>query len=209
VSASPPKFIPPCRPTSGTRLPKGGAWLHEPKLDGYRLQIVKERVQVRLHSRGGHDWTRRMPCLAEALQGVPCSSAVLDGELIMHDRRGRPYFNGLSAAIARDAPELTVYVFDLLHRDGADLRPLPLKERRRELANLVGRAKIPCLHLVEAFDDGAALFRWCEVYELEGIVSKRRDSSYKSGECKAWRKVKTSAWREANRERWRLFEGRG
>jgi len=207
VSTSPPKFIPPCRPINTKLLPRGVVWLHEPKLDGYRLQIVKKGGQVRLYSRGGHDWTRRMPCLAKALQDLACRSAVLDGELILHDRRGRPHFNGLSAAIRRSEPELTVYVFDLMHCDGADLRSLPLTERKRRLARLVARAKIPCLNLLHAFDDGAALFKWCEVYELEGIVSKRRDASYQSGECKNWRTVKTSAWREANRERWHLFEG--
>jgi len=48
--------------------------------------------------------------------------------------------------------------------------------------------------------------RWAEERGLEGIVSKRRDAPYRSGECRDWRKVKTAAWRKANRERWRLFE---
>jgi ATP-dependent DNA ligase len=65
---------------------------------------------------------------------------------------------------------------------------------RRRLARLVSRSEISCLHLVEAFDDGAKL-------RLEGIVSKRRMAPYRSGACRDWRKVKTVAWREANRER--------
>jgi ATP-dependent DNA ligase len=47
--------------------------------------------------------------------------------------------------------------------------------------------------------------RAAEKRGLEGVVSKRRDAPYRSGDCRDWRKVKTDAWREANRERWRLF----
>jgi bifunctional non-homologous end joining protein LigD len=93
-----------------------------------------------------------------------------------------------------------------LHLNGEDLRPLPLIERRRRLEQLVRRAKVPCLHLVEASDDGHALLEVAERHRLEGVVSKRRSAPYRSGECRDWRKVKTLAWREANRERWRLFE---
>jgi ATP-dependent DNA ligase len=62
------------------------------------------------------------------------------------------------------------------------------------------------LHLVDAIDDGQKLLEAVERNGLEGVVSKRRDTPYRSGECRDWMKVKTMAWREANRERWRLFE---
>jgi ATP-dependent DNA ligase len=58
----------------------------------------------------------------------------------------------------------------------------------------------------EVFEDGAKLLDVAEEMKLEGIVSKRREAPYRSGECRDWVKVKTAAWREANRERWRLFE---
>ena len=54
--------------------------------------------------------------------------------------------------------------------------------------------------------DGQKLLEAAEQHGLEGVVSKRRDAPYQSGECRDWRKVKTQTWREANRERWRLFE---
>jgi bifunctional non-homologous end joining protein LigD len=63
----PPKFISPCIPTTAKTIPHSDAWLHEPKLDGYRLQIVKDGRQVRLYSRNGHEWTKRLASLAEAL----------------------------------------------------------------------------------------------------------------------------------------------
>jgi bifunctional non-homologous end joining protein LigD len=89
-----PKFIKPCKPTAAKIPPKGDGWLHEPKLDGYRLQVVKDGRQVRLYSRGGHDWTKRLARLAESLKAIPCRSAVIDGELVLPDKRGTPHRSG-------------------------------------------------------------------------------------------------------------------
>jgi ATP-dependent DNA ligase len=61
------RFIRPCSPIRATKPPVGDAWLHEPKLDGYRLQIAKDVRQVRLYSRRGYDWNRRLAGLAEAM----------------------------------------------------------------------------------------------------------------------------------------------
>jgi bifunctional non-homologous end joining protein LigD len=200
-----PHFIKPCSPIAARTPPAGEGWLHEPKLDGYRLQVVKDGRQVRLYSRSGYDWTKRLARMAEALQAIPCRSAVIDGELVLPDKRGTPDFTGLAAALRKRQHELAVYAFDLLHRDGRDLRPLPLLERRRRLERLLSRAEIPCLHLVECFDDGAELLAAAEDLELEGIVSKRLGAPYRSGDCRDWVKVKTAHWRNANQERWRAF----
>ena len=59
--------------------------MHEPKLDGYRLQVVKQASRITLYSRNGHDWTARLPILAEALKDIPCRSAVIDAELCLPD----------------------------------------------------------------------------------------------------------------------------
>ena len=83
---------------------------------------------------------------------------------------------------------------------------MPLYQRKLRLKRLVARSDIPCLHLVEAFDNGVELLKTAERMLLEGIVSKRRNSHYRSGECRDWVKIKTAAWREANRERWRAFQ---
>lgn len=188
--------------------PSGDAWLHEPKLDGYRLQIIKEGRQVRLYSRRGNDLTKLLATIAEALQGLACRSAILDAELVLPDAKGRPDFRGLHRGWRSAGAQLAVFAFDLLHRDGKDLCSLPLMERRRRLTRLLARSDVPCLYLVEAFEDGGALLRQCEALGLEGVVSKRRDASYVSGMSKNWRKTKTEAWRQANTERWRSFTER-
>src|SRR5262249_44505925 len=182
---SPFRFIQPCSPVMARSVPAGDGWLH---------------------SRRGNDWTKRLLLLAEALTAIPAHAVILDAELCLLRADGSPDFYRLQAAIGGRQHEPAVFGFDLLHLDGEDLRSLPLLERRRLLERLLRRAKVPCLHLVEAFDDGQALLEVAERHRLEGVVSKRRDAPYRSGECRDWRKVKTQAWREANRERWRLFE---
>ena len=79
--------------------PQRRGWLHEPKLDGYRFQIVKGTRAVRLYSRNGYDWTKRLPGFADAFQGLPCRSATLDGKLVLPDEDGAPDFEGLSASV--------------------------------------------------------------------------------------------------------------
>jgi bifunctional non-homologous end joining protein LigD len=109
-------------------VPAGDGWLHEPKLDGYRLQVAKDGRTVRLFSRRGHDWTKRP---ADALQAIPTRSTILDTELAFPGANGAPNFYGLQAAMGNGREhELAVYAFDVLHLNGGDLRPLRLIERQ-------------------------------------------------------------------------------
>jgi bifunctional non-homologous end joining protein LigD len=173
---------------------------HEPKLDGYRLQIVKDGHALRLYSRSGYPYTTRLASLANLLAGIRCQSAVIDGELVLPPHGGAPDFRGLRAVIGSDREhELAVFAFDLLHLNGDDLRRLPLIERRLQLAELVARSNVHCLHLVQASDDGAKLLEAVERHGLEGIVSKRQASTYRSGPPRDWVKIKTDARRAANR----------
>jgi len=215
------RFIQPCSPILAKTVPAGDGWLHEPKLDGYRLQVHKDGDTVRLYGRRGHDWGKRLTALAGALRSLPARSAILDAELCFPGPNGAPNFYGLHAAMGSDRQhQLAVYAFDLLHHNGRDLRSIPLTGRRRRLERLLRRAKVSCLHLVDAFDDGQKLLEAAEQHGLEGVVSKHRRADrhgdltgtvtsrhytrvcppYRSGECHDWVKVKTQAWREANRE---------
>jgi len=117
------RFIQPSNPISAKQVPAGDGWLHELKLDGYRLQVVKSDGQVRLYSRRGYNWTNRLPILAEVLTGIPAHAAILDAELCLLGADGAPNFYRLLARMQRRQHELAVYAFDLLHLDGEDLRP--------------------------------------------------------------------------------------
>jgi len=94
-----------------------------------------------------------------------------------------------------------LWAFDLLAFNGCDLRPQPLVKRQARLQALLEGFGCPVVSRSEAFEDGVALLRIAEQRGLEGVVIKRRDAPYRSGECRDWRKVNTQAWREANRER--------
>jgi bifunctional non-homologous end joining protein LigD len=177
-------------------VPAGDAWLHELKLDGYRLQVIKEGRQVRLYSRRGHEWTARLPGPVEELVGIHCRSAIIDAELCLPGAGGVPDFYGLHLRMRYRRSELLVYGFDLLHRDGRDLRALPLTERRRHLERLVEWSDMPCLRLVEAFADGGQLLEVAEQHRLEGVVGKRKASAYRSGPSRDWRKNKTAGRRK-------------
>ena len=78
-----PALYPPCRPRPVKRLPMGDAWLHEPKLDGWRIQAVKVGSDVAIYSRNGRDLTKRFAGIADAVRKLPCRSVALDCEVIL------------------------------------------------------------------------------------------------------------------------------
>jgi bifunctional non-homologous end joining protein LigD len=200
-------FVPPCSPIPAARLPAGDAWLHEPKLDGYRLQVIKAGRKVRLYNRCGNEWTARLPGLVDALAGITCKLAIIDSELCLQGTGSAPDFARLQLALAHHHHDkLRVFAFDLLHWDGKDLRQLPLTKRRQYLEYLLTRSKVPCLRLVDTFANGEQLLEVAARHGIEGVVSKRKASPYRSGPSRDWHKVKTARWRAANPERWRLFE---
>jgi len=101
------RFIQPCSPVTAKSVPDGDDWLHEPKFDGYRLQIAKHGRVMRLYSRRGHD---------------PAHSAVVDAELCFPGPDGAPdFFRLLKAVFGNQGRELVVYAFDLLRPNGQDL----------------------------------------------------------------------------------------
>jgi bifunctional non-homologous end joining protein LigD len=187
------KFVRPCIPTTAKAVPRGDAWLHEPKLDGCRFQFVKDGRQVRLHSKSGSDWTKRLSLLAEALAGIRCKSTVIESELVFPTSDGHPDFRALQAAMAPGRHhQLAVFAFDLLHHDGKDLRSLPLIERRLKLTELVARSSVHCLHLVQGFDNGANLFRAGRTSATTGRCSPNCRNGRRPGQvCRA--KVPASA----------------
>ena len=200
------KFIEPCILTTAKALPIGPGWLFEPKIDGWRIQIVMDAGRVALYTRNGHDIAQRLPRLTDALRELPIRSCHIDGELIAdyEDRIGNLW--SLQRAMAEGREEqVAVMAFDLLSIDGSDLRRLHLVDRKLRLDQLVACAGLPCISYVHYHVDGAALFALIEELRLEGVIAKRVQAPYRSGRRKEWVKVKCQSWLEANRERWRAF----
>jgi bifunctional non-homologous end joining protein LigD len=187
-----PDFVEPELATLTSAAPEGADWLHEIKLDGYRLLVRIERGRAVLFSRRGNDWTARLPSIASALGALPVESALLDGELVALDERGASDFQRLQNSLDadKDVP-LTYFAFDALYLDGFDLRELSLLERKARLREVFHAAQSPRLRLSDhVVGDGPAFFEQACKMGLEGIICKRADAPYVSGRGRAWLKVK-------------------
>jgi bifunctional non-homologous end joining protein LigD len=180
--------------------PDGPEWLHEIKLDGYRILCRIERGAVRLVTRNGLDWTDRFPDLAAALAALPARTALLDGEAVVFDREGRTSFQALQGALGRKGSAAAVQfaAFDCLHLDGSDVRGAPLLERKQLLRALLSQQ--PDDPVVRFSDHvvgrGPEFHAAACARGVEGIVSKRIDAPYRSGRSRAWLKVRCSKRQE-------------
>ncbi len=171
-------------------------WLWELKFDGYRLLARKDRSRVRLLTRNGHDWTARMPQLAQALQQLPLQSGWIDGELLMLGANGVPDFQALQNAFderkgGHGTQDLVYAVFDLPYADGRDLRAVPLVARRERLRTVIEAAPTDRLRFSEAFDAAPAdlVASACKL-GFEGVIGKRRSAAYVSQRNADWIKLK-------------------
>ncbi len=192
-----PGFIPPQLASVSDSVPPGTGWLHELKLDGYRMQAhliagTGGKRQVALFTRSGLDWTHRMPPIAKALEAVAVEQAVLDGELVVLDREGKSSFSKLQGAFEKgELGAFTYFVFDLLHLDGYNLRGLPLEARKallQPLIEAVASSKIQfSQHL--AIDAKEVLAHACSL-GVEGILAKQGSAPYTGGRSDTWLKLK-------------------
>jgi bifunctional non-homologous end joining protein LigD len=171
-------------------------WIFETKWDGFRiLAKLRPGAGARLYTRGGLDVTKSYPKIAAALSRVR-HKAVLDGELVALDRAGRSRFQLLQNA-GSSRVRLRYHVFDLLSRDGRDIRRLPLIERKKLLLTALPRSTLVRFSRhVRRY--GVRAFRAARKRHLEGIVAKRADSPYRSGHrTRDWLKIKTARRQEA------------
>lgn len=174
-----------------THAPEGADWLHEIKLDGYRLIALLAGKRVRLLTRGGEDWSERFPRIVRALAELELR-AVLDGELVVLDEHGRSNFQRLQNALREGELDAHYVAFDLPWCDGYDLQRSPLLERKRLLAALLARApKSSRLRYSEhVTGDGRAFLEHACSLGLEGAVSKPAQAPYSPGARAAWIKTK-------------------
>ncbi len=186
-------------PELGTRAeaaPGGDEWFHEIKFDGYRLIARVEGRAVRLFSRNGKDWTARFPRLVETLADLEIDEAWLDGELVALQADGTSSFRHLQEALAAHrTDELIFEVFDLTHLNGYDLTGVALESRKLALKDLLTSRGVLAprgvIRYVQHFEGrgDALLDEVCQL-GLEGIMSKRRTSPYRSGRSSDWLKIK-------------------
>jgi bifunctional non-homologous end joining protein LigD len=186
-----PQFVTPELALQAATPPSGAGWLHELKLDGYRIQARKDGDKVQLLTRTGLDWTHRMKTIAALVGGLPAEKAILDGEVVVLAENGNTSFADLQAAFQEGVKKpLSYFVFDLLHLNGHNLRGRPLVERKALLATLLEDGG-EFLRLSEHIETSGEVFfqKACELH-VEGIISKRASSKYSSGRGGDWLKLK-------------------
>jgi len=149
--------------------------------DGYRGLVIKDGQQVRIYSRNRRDLTRSYPEIASAALKLKVEQAILDGEIVALDDKGHPDFQALQNWRAGGRHHLAFYTFDLLHRNGRDLTGEPLMARRKRLDKVlaIGAVIRPSIELNGSASEVIEVVR---SHGLEGVVAKRRNSPYRSGD---------------------------
>jgi bifunctional non-homologous end joining protein LigD len=159
----------------------------------------KEDSRVRLFTRNGRDFTHRFSLIVDAVARVRSRSCIVDGEAVACGDDGVPNFDRIR--YRRHDQSVFLYAFDLIELNGDDLRREPLVVRKATLASVLARAARG-LRLNEHIEheDGGTVFRHACKMGLEGIVSKRKDSPYRSGRSPDWLKMKNPAAPAVKRE---------
>jgi len=195
-----PAFVEPCLATLQEKPPAGESWLHEVKFDGYRLEARIDHGEARLLTRSGLDWTARFgKGLVAALAGLPCETALIDGELVALGEDGISSFSALQQALSDGKTAGLVYfAFDLMHLDGEHLRGEPLLARKERLQHLLEGAPAdgPLRYSEHFVEPGQVMLAHACRLGLEGVVSKRADAPYRSGHGRDWIKSKCTQRQE-------------
>jgi len=213
-----PERIEPMKATLSKLPPDPDAWGFEIKWDGVRAIACCEPGHLRLESRNLREITGQYPEARGLIEQIGAREAVLDGELVAFDDRGRPSFQrlqgrmhvGSDAEVRRRMSRIpvTYVIFDLLHLDGRSLLGLPYEERRAELESLELEGaswQTPAYHR----GDGAALLTASRERGLEGIIAKRLRSAYAPGRrSRDWLKVKNVRSQEVVIGGWLPGKGR-
>jgi bifunctional non-homologous end joining protein LigD len=178
------------------------AWIFERKLDGERILSFRDKDQVRLMTRNRKDDTTTYPEIAEALGAQQTADFIVDGEIVAFDH-DRTSFELLQQRLGlrHPAPALVAqvpvfyYVFDIIWANGHDLRPEPLRERKRQLRENL--AFHDPLRFTEHKDtEGEAYFAEACAQRWEGLIAKRADAPYRAGRGRDWLKFKCESGQE-------------
>lgn len=170
-------------------------WLFEVKWDGFRTLAFIDPGKVELKSRNDLSFNHKFPSIVSSLKKSK-ESVILDGEVVVVDAKGRSDFQ-LMQNYQAGAGTLCYYVFDMLYKDGTDLRDLPLTERKALLKKYIAQLDSPLVlfsdHVVK---EGKRFFKAAEKEKLEGIIGKKINSDYQSRRSRDWVKIKTSLRQE-------------
>jgi bifunctional non-homologous end joining protein LigD len=172
-----PKTVSPMLCTLTKDVVADDDYLYEIKWDGYRIVSHVDSGKVTMSSRSALDYTKKYPPVAKALKELG-HDAVLDGEVVVFNEEGKPDFDALQLYNGHET-SINYCLFDVLWLDGYDLTGLPLTDRKAILKDLLEGNEV--LRYSESFDDGVRLYQQALDLDLEGIVAKRKGSTYLQG----------------------------
>lgn len=177
-------------------LPEGAEWLYEVKWDGYRALLIKDGERLQLRSRNDKDLTATYPAVVAAARRQKVKQIVLDGEIVALDEDGKPSFQALQHRSSQPKHQVVFYAFDVLHAEGQDLTDERLEFRRERLSALVSPDVV--LRVSQELPGSTAdIVNAVREAGIEGVIAKRRDSSYQVGERSYdWVKLKLDRQQE-------------
>ena len=179
------KLFPPMTATLAEAPPRDEAnWAYEWKYDGFRALVAITGGDVAMLSRNELDLTSRFPTVAAALQKMKKREIVVDGEIVVLDDTGTSRFQLLQ----QGSTHARLVLFDILWLDGRDLRRLAYEERRRILKKLKPPPGISIAETLET--SGEEALARAAAAGGEGIIAKRRTSTYEGRRSKEWLKIK-------------------
>jgi bifunctional non-homologous end joining protein LigD len=192
-------FIKPALPMTAESPPCGPEWVHEIKRDGYRMMARRDSAGIRLLTRNGYDWGQKYPLIVEAVNHLRVRSCLIDGEAVCCNQGGLAVYEKMRRQ--QEGGRAFLYAFDLLEVDGKDMRREPFEVRKATLSSVLRRQGRPGLRINEHLDyPGDLVFRHACKMGLEGIVSKRLGSYYRSGRTRDWLRFKNPAAPAVKRE---------
>jgi bifunctional non-homologous end joining protein LigD len=177
-------------------VPSGNGWLHEMKYDGYRCLLAVGGGKATVFTRTGLDWTEKFSEIAEAALASDLPPALIDGEIVKLDAKGKPDFSSLQAALSDGRQGFVLFAFDLLSLDGKDLTGLPNIARKEKLAALLQSVEPPIVYAEHVLGSGDELFQAMCGAGQEGIIAKKADAPYRGDRTKTWLKVKCTRRQE-------------
>lgn len=189
-----PTLIKPQLATLVDQPPSGDNWVHEIKFDGYRLISFLKNKSVRMITRGNQDWTDIFSKVAAEIKKLPIKNAIFDGEIVVLDENQHSNFQLLQNSIKENNKnDFIYYIFDLLYLNDHDLSQMPLLERKKLLFQIIPATTDSSLrYSTHVLGAGEEIYHKSCEFGLEGVISKRIDSSYLQKRGKNWLKVKCS-----------------
>lgn len=170
-------------------------WLFEVKWDGFRALAFVNKGKVELKSRNDLSFNHKFPLIVTALNKIE-GSVIFDGEIVVVDSRGKSHFQ-LIQNYNELKEKLCYYVFDILYKDGEDLRDHPLIERKQILKKyILTLSSDVILYSDHIIGEGKKFFKAAAKEKLEGVIGKKQSSLYESKRSRDWVKIKTSLRQE-------------